>query len=149
MANGHGGYRAPGSPAPVSGPGSMSRRTDGGPIRDLPDAEYGANKEFRDLQQAAPVSASSAAQQQTFDPSMLPTGFGAPSEFTDMPVTAGADSGAGPGSEALGLPAAGNEVEDLRRRYGQYLPLLIRKADHPSSSQEFRDQVRYLVSKIG
>src|SRR5688500_1867609 len=124
MANGHGGYRQPSSPAPVSGPGALSRRTDGGPIRDLPHAEYGGNKEFRELQQAAPVSASAAgaAGQVTFDPSMLPTGFGADSEMPDEPVTAGADAGAGPGSSVLGLTAEGGEVEDLRRRYGAMLP---------------------------
>ena len=27
----HGGYRTPSNPAPVSGPGSLSQRTDGGP----------------------------------------------------------------------------------------------------------------------
>jgi hypothetical protein len=150
MANGHGGYRQPSNPAPVSGPGAMSRRTDGGPVTELPNAGYGEGKEFRELQQAAPVSASPGGQQAaTFDPSMLPTGFGAETEMPDVPVTAGADAGAGPGSQALGLTAEGGEVEDLRRRYGAYLPLLIRKADHPSSSQEFRDQVRYLISKIG
>ncbi len=28
-----GGYRAPSSPAPVSGPGALSQRTDGGPTQ--------------------------------------------------------------------------------------------------------------------
>lgn len=150
MANGHGGYRQPSNPASVSGPGALSRRTDGGPIRDLPNAEYGGNAEFRSLQQAAPVAASaSGGGSASPDPASMPVGFGADTSFPDMPVTAGADAGAGPGMEALGLPDASNEVEDLRRRYGALLPFLIRKADHPSSSQQFRDQVRYLVAKIG
>ena len=29
MAEAHGGYRQPSSPAPVSGPGALSKRTDG------------------------------------------------------------------------------------------------------------------------
>lgn len=152
MANGHGGYRRPSNPAATSGPGRFSRRTDGRqPVRDLSNAAYGENQEFREIQQGAQMAASGeqVASAATFDPAALPTGFGAPSEFPDMPITAGVDMGAGPGSDVLGLPAQGNEVEDLRRRYGHLLPFLIRKADHPSSSQEFRDQVRYLVSKIG
>lgn len=49
-----GGYQRPSNPAPVSGPGAMSKRTDGGPVqklRDLPDAQYGEAATFRDLQQ--------------------------------------------------------------------------------------------------
>lgn len=144
----HGGYRQPSNPAPVSGPGRLSQRTDGGPIRDLPDAGYGEAKEFRELQQAAGVSASGGASGAS-PQVQLPAGFDAGTEFPDQPVTAGANAGPGPGQEVLGLAAEGDEVEDLRRRYGPYLGLLIRKADHPSASQEFRDQVRYLVSKIG
>lgn len=150
MADGHGGYRRPSNPAPVSGPGKLSKRTDGGPIRDLPNAEYGANQEFTDLQRAAPVAASGGITAPSGQPAEMPTGLGADTQFPGQPVTAGAAAGAGPGMEALGLPPGPvDEVADLRHRYGAWLPVLIRKADHPSSSQEFRDQVRYLVSKIG
>jgi hypothetical protein len=41
-----GGYQKPSKPASVSGPGKLSRRTDGGPaqkLRDIPDAKYGEN----------------------------------------------------------------------------------------------------------
>lgn len=47
-----GGPRRPTNPAPVSGPGAMSKRTDGGPaqkLRDLPDAQYGEAATYRDL----------------------------------------------------------------------------------------------------
>jgi hypothetical protein len=56
---GVGGYQQPASPAPVSGPGRMSKRTDGGPaqkLRDLPDAQYGEAATYRDLQQQAPLA---------------------------------------------------------------------------------------------
>ena len=35
MPNGHGGYRKPEHPAPASGPGRLSKRTDGGPGQKL------------------------------------------------------------------------------------------------------------------
>lgn len=45
------------TPARVSGPGQLSQRTDNGqPLRDLPNAKYGEGKEFRQLQQAAPLA---------------------------------------------------------------------------------------------
>lgn len=104
-----GGYREPESPAPASGPGRLSRRTDGGPaqkIRDLPDAAYGENAVYQDLQRQAPLSAS--------PPQSMPTGgagapggmtpFGDPTQNPDQPVTSGAEYGDGPGTEALGLP---------------------------------------------
>ena len=35
MANGRGGYRQPSNPAPVSGPGALSKRTDGGAVEGI------------------------------------------------------------------------------------------------------------------
>lgn len=154
MADGHGGYRRPSNPAPVSGPGKHSRRTDGRPNQmDLPDARYGEAQDFREIQggapmgggpsSAVPLSAAGAA------PVAPPTPLNAPSTMPGQPVTAGADAGPGPGLGALGLNMPTSEKEDLAKRYGPYLPLLIRKAEDPMSSQEFRDQVRYLISVIG
>lgn len=54
-----GGYQRPAAPAPVSGPGALSKRTDSGPaqkIRELPNAQYGEAAEFRTLQQDAPLA---------------------------------------------------------------------------------------------
>lgn len=46
------------SPAQVSGPGALSRRTDAGgqPIRSLPDPKYGEAQEFAQQQKAAPLA---------------------------------------------------------------------------------------------
>lgn len=149
MANGHGGYRRPSNPAPVSGPGKLSKRTDGRQaVRDLPDAEYGGNKEFRDLQQAAPVAQASAPPAGGgggIDLSGV-VGLDQPSQAVDQPVTAGADAGAGPGTEALGLSEMDGTREELIRRYGQWMPVLVRIADEPTSSPTLRAQVRYLLS---
>lgn len=149
MADGHGGYRAPANPAPVSGPGQHSARTDGGPAKmDLPNAKYGEAQAFRDAQQGESFGnpAGSAASGTPGIP--MPTPLGAPSAMPDQPVTSGADAGAGPDSGALGLPGQSTFTEDIRKRLGPLLPWLIRKADDPHSSQEFRDQVRFLIANL-
>lgn len=150
MANGHGGYRAPTRPAAVSGPGEHSRRTDGAPRMDLPNAKYGEAAAFDEIQSGAQMGGSGsgagggqAPQQQ------MPVGLGEPSQYPDQPVTAGAPAGPGPGMESLGLPSSEDEKADLIRRYGRYIPLLVRRAEDPSSSQEFKEQVNYLLSIIG
>lgn len=109
-APGPGGYRAPTSPAPVSGPGQLSQRTDGGPaqqMRDLPDAKYGENAAYQQQQMGAPL----AKAEDMPTPSMpmgegasrgpiSPPGedrgdFHAPTGRPDEPVTAGAPMGPG------------------------------------------------------
>lgn len=151
MANesGHGGYRQPSTPAAVSGPGVHSRRTDGAPKMDLPDAKYGEAQAFDQIQSGAQLgggpTSPGAAPQQTVAP---PIGLGAPSQNPGQPVTAGAALGAGPGMDALGLPPESGSNADLARRYGPLLPFLIAKADSQYSSQEFRDQVRWLIAQI-
>lgn len=100
----------------VSGPGSLSRRTDRGPaqkIATLPDAQYGEAATYRDLQKQAPL-----AQTPSAPPPSRPSSPGrgvsaggaatgvtpihAPTQNPDEPVTAGVDSGPGVGSAALG-----------------------------------------------
>lgn len=58
-----GGRRTPATPAPVSGPGALSRRTDGGPgqpVRSFPAEFYGQRQALEGLQQAAPLAQESA-----------------------------------------------------------------------------------------
>lgn len=100
----------------VSGPGSLSRRTDRGPaqkIATLPDAQYGEAATYRDLQKQAPL-----AQTPSASPPPRPSSPGrstaggaatggvtpinAPTQNPNEPVTAGVDSGPGVGSAALG-----------------------------------------------
>jgi|GEM_PF-6267063 len=83
---------------PVSAPGANSTRTDQQPMRDLPDAGYGENKEFREMQAGAPMAATPAP------PS--PVGLFEPSQRPGEPVSYGANFGEGPGSEALVRPPA-------------------------------------------
>jgi hypothetical protein len=150
---GKGGYQPPAKPAPSSGPGPLSKRTDGGPaakrqpIRELPNAEYGEAQEFRTNQQAAPMAASAGGGQVSAPPPVDPTagvvGFGAPSQMPDQPVTAGADAGLGPDSSALGIPDPSKaDIENLKR----VLPALELVASGPNSSQATRNVVRRLRS---
>ena len=61
-----GGKNYPASPAPVSGPGRMSRRTDGGagnasqPIRTPTGGDYGSGKALAEQQQGAPLPVATA-----------------------------------------------------------------------------------------
>lgn len=119
MADGHGGYRKPSKPAPVSGPGAHARRTDGGPAQSVssaPGQAYGERKNQEDAQHIAPMAGKDpmpkpAAEMPSAQPSSMPPygggDFAGPSSRPDEPVTAGAAAGPGPGPEILGMqPAA-------------------------------------------
>jgi hypothetical protein len=102
MANGHGGKRTPANPAPVSGPGALSRRTDGQPAMRVTGMPYGENADFYDLQQQAPMSRTSVAPRGSAQggtasstASVVPL-FDA-TQRPNEPVTSGAVLGPGPG----------------------------------------------------
>lgn len=92
MANGHGGYREPAQAAPVSGPGSLSGRTDG------QLAQPGANERVNTSRSAATPGVGGT------DPLAGLVGLGEPSTQPGVPVTDGAALGAGAGLDALGIP---------------------------------------------
>lgn len=126
-----GGYRRPENPAPVSGPGSMSRRTDGqGPMY-MSGGEYGEGQEMMDLQNSAPMSKTETVRpRRGGGRAAAPAGQAevtplfAPSQRPDEPITAGMPFGPGPNSlpeprgalsEALSVLGNGNaSVESLR-----------------------------------
>jgi hypothetical protein len=59
-----GGYRKPTNPAPVSGPGSLSQRTDGGPTQPakyISGLPYGQGQETYDNQVAAPMAGNTSS----------------------------------------------------------------------------------------
>jgi hypothetical protein len=107
MAGPNGGYRRPTNPAPVSGPGQLSQRTDGGPQQvqaDMSGMPYGENAEFNTVQSMAPMSASPSARPPRASARSAGAGGGmsatplfAPTQRPDEPVTAGAPFGPGPG----------------------------------------------------
>lgn len=151
MANGHGGQRTPSSPAPVSGPGALSKRTDGGPsdqkqpVRVPTGGAYGDATALRQQQQGAPLAAdpggAAAPAPGLLAGLNIPTGpnFGAATQQPDVPVTAGAATGAGPGLEALGLPnQEGQDIQAL----AAYLPVFELMANQPGSFSATRNLVR-------
>lgn len=147
MANGHGGYRKPSNPAPVSGPGKLSRRTDGGPgqpVRDLPDAKYGENKAFREAQQAAPMSQTRSVLPDLSQ--IIP--FGAPSTRPEEPVTAGLPTGAGAGSTVNPAGPGGLTPEEAER-LRSYLPALVLLASQDDASPQTKRFVRQLRGELG
>lgn len=149
MANGHGGQRTPSSPAPVSGPGALSKRTDGGPgakqpLRVPTGGAYGDASALQQTEQGAPMGASagSAAPAASLLAGMsVPSGPGlaAPTQQPGVPVTDGAASGPGAGPEALGLPV--QQDQDMQA-LAAYLPVFEHMASQPGSSSAARNLVR-------
>lgn len=154
MANNHGGYRKPTNPAPSSGPGALSRRTDSQPKMRLSDAQYGEQAVYQSDQSGAPMAgpdsgpAGGGAPGGGGPPIDVPP-FGAPTARPDEPVTSGIDLGAGPGSSSLGLldekaVAAKADAEALVR----YLPMLEFLANRPTGSQALKSMVRTLKAQV-
>jgi len=151
-----GGDRQPANPAPVSGPGQLSRRTDGGPgdakqpVRIPTGGDYGDATQLMKLQQAAPLAASPGGNVDLA--SLLGGGGGqdvtplnAPTQQPDTPVTDGAALGPGAGPEALNLS---NPQDDDMQRLLQYLPVFEHMAEQPNSSKAARNLVRSLKGML-
>lgn len=149
MANGHGGYRRPSQPAAASGPGALSKRTDGRqPVRELPNAKYGEQQAFQAAQQAAPMSEGRPAGP---PPSLGPdlssiVPMDAPTQRPDEPLTAGLSGGPGAGPTAPQGPQLSQEQADRLR---SYLPVLVQLASQPNANPATRQLVRQLRGDLG
>lgn len=142
MPNGHGGARTPANPSPVSGPGALSKRTDGQPVRDVTGLPYGEGADYRDIQSSAPMAKAAPANPMSLSaggaaPIAMPTPLSAPTSMPDQPLTAGAPFGAGPGTEVL--PSAPDQYKQIRK----YMPTLLKLADLPTTSDATRQLIRY------
>lgn len=139
---------------PVSGPGPMSQRTDRQPMASLPNADYGEQKAYKQLQQDAPVAQSSGMPSgggmdlsQLFGtPAANVIPLGAESNQPGTPVTSGANLGAGPGMEALNLGNPRSQ-QDLQNLAGQ-LPVLEWMANRPNASWGLRQLVRGIKGSL-
>lgn len=132
---GPGGYRAPANPAPVSGPGALSQRTDGRqPVMDLPNADYGQNAEFRTQQAGAAMPQTQSPPPagppgQPTGPSVEPPApLSGGSLLPDQPVTHGADAGPGPGMDSLNLQSP------VQTQYASALDMVNKLAANPNAS---------------
>ena len=124
MANGHGGMRTPSNPAPVSGPGALSQRTDGQPARYASGMPYGDGQDFYDMQTAAPMAetdnaAAGVRRARQSQPRMVEeqaTPLFSPTQRPEEPVTSGAVLGPGPGPS---LDQGGERPSNVLMRLAQ------------------------------
>lgn len=133
---------------PTPGPGKFSKRTDKAVSeanRSLPNAGYGEQQEFQSQESGAKmakdtVDVSGMNFNDLFGSAasrVVP--FNAPTTQPDVPVTAGAASGSGPGTEALNLPD--QQSQDMQRLQG-WMPVLEFMANQPGASWAMRNYVR-------
>lgn len=150
MSNGHGGQRTPAHPAPVSGPGALSARTDGGPTTQPPmvasGGAYGERQAMESIQSGAAMQGGGGAAAPAPGPSaadMIP--FGAPTQNPGEPVTAGAAVGPGVGPEAAGITDDSTQTLD---QLAGLLPSLAVIANLPSATPEVRAYYRALKARV-
>jgi len=115
-----GGYRKPSNPAPISGPGALSQRTDGGatqPATYMAGLPYGQGQQNYDNQVAAPMAGNPIPQME------MPTPLMAPTSRPNEPITSGVDVGDGPGSEIRKrLPNQSYTIQDVIKNLIPYDP---------------------------
>lgn len=127
-----GGYRQPENPAPVSGPGALSKRTDTGqPSRYMSGGPYGEGQELMELQSSAPM-----AEAPKPSPGRLRNRSGgggsaaggvsgeltplfAPTERPQEPLTAGAPFGPGPNSSPFNATVAPGVISSRLARLAE------------------------------
>lgn len=133
--------------ADVAGPGQFSKRTDKAVAeanRSLPNAGYGEQQEFQSQEQGAKMATQPGTPPPSFgdlfgEASSRVVPFGGPTTQPDVPVTSGAASGAGPGTEALNLPD--QQSEDMQKLQS-WMPVLEFMANQPGASWSMRNIVR-------
>jgi hypothetical protein len=118
-----GGYRQPMNPAPVSGPGSLSERTDGGAVDGMTQpaqryAGFGYGENLALEEQQAGASMAGTPKMSFADLVALD----APTQRPDEPLTAGINMGEGPGREALNLPNRTPSLVDTIKYLVQFDP---------------------------
>ena len=144
-----GGYRKPGNPAPVSGPGALSRRTDG---RVAEGFTYGMNKQINEQAASAPMAKApqprpvSASRMMSASPWPAVTPITAETMDVNDPITNGVP--VGPGANSIpGLPSGPTEDPDINM-IRDYYPMLEFWASQPGTSQATKDYVQYLRTII-
>jgi hypothetical protein len=145
-----GGYRKPGTPAPVSGPGALSKRTDG---RIAEGYAYGMNKQINEQAAAAPMAKAprpvpGAQAMNVAPPQTQVTPLSAPTMNPDESVMSGINMGAGPGSEALMLPSNQDNAAEFNKSISSYYPVLSYIASRPNTSPETRRTLAILMNEV-
>lgn len=150
MADGHGGYRRPTHPAPVSGPGKLSRRTDGRqPQMIASGGDYGDRQEMQQIQSGAPMSgdlgSGGMAAQGPDLSNIVPLHADTQRPMED--ITAGMSGGLGPGPSVANMPSP--MTDDQRERMRKFLPVLVILASRDDADPNTRRLVRQLRAELG
>jgi hypothetical protein len=137
-----GGYRKPSNPAPVSGPGKLSRRTDGGPTqagKEIPSGgKYGERKALADIQGGAPMQGNPIPNTPTPTVSATPlTKLFEPTQRPNEPVTSGMPFG--PGDTPVPPPVNGRYA-----MVSKYLPELTAMTNDPAAPESFKLFMRFV-----
>ena len=144
-----GGYRKPSNPAPVSGPGKLSRRTDGGPgskqaAMEIPsNGQYGYRAETAAATQGAPLAGGAnpstkvdvAKRQQAMANPI--TALDAPTAFPGRPVTHGSSMGPGLTPDYV-IP----DRFAMIKKYANQLDTIAAQADVAPEFQQFWSYVK-------
>lgn len=121
-----GGYRQPENPSPVSLPGALSKRTDGGAIEGMTPPQvkaeytglpYGENKAVNDQQSGGALAGDQIPQMRA---PVIP--LDAPTQLPNEPVTNGNPYGPGAGMEAMSLPNRAPSIVDTIKYLTQFDP---------------------------
>lgn len=137
-----------------SGPGAFSQRTDKAVSNAnsvLPNANYGENKDYQEMKSGAPM-AQGGSQAAPMNLQDMFGGMGqetiplnAESAMPGVPVTDGAASGAGAGTEAIGGTEWTANVDELKAA----MFAMEWMANRPNSSDSARNLVRVTKAKLG
>lgn len=148
-----GGYQKPSNPTPVSLPGALASRTDGGPT-DIPTYMPGmksmgsTGREYMAQVQGASLRAkpaSNGGMSSTMDNLPPVTAINAPTALPDQPIADGTSAFGGNDASALNLPK--QEDTDIdKQRLMSYLPAFEAAANMPNASMAWKNYVRLVRS---
>ena len=145
--------------APQNNPMNVSARGGNGQSGDatqaaryVPDLPYGEGQALVDTQRSASLAAASGIEQSNTPLGLASAAASQPviplpekSLRQNEPVTSGADAGAGPGMESLGLNAAdANADMNFKAQLSDSMPALVFMASRPNASPETRATVARL-----
>lgn len=151
----HGGARVPSNPAVVSGPGQLSRRTDGQTQARFTGGAYGEAQDLAAIQGGAAMAAKpgGAGGPGGGGPDLAAmlaglTPLSAGSTDPNEPVTAGAAMGPGAGPGELGLPTdeVGERSADAKALPPGMVQAIVLASQRPDATPSMKRYARQLVA---
>lgn len=134
---------------PVAGPGQFSQRTDkavGEANRSLPNADYGEQAQYQEQLQGAPMAQDVTGMNfnDLFgNPAESVIGLNEDSMIPELPVTDGADAGAGAGSEIL---SSSNQASDVQGMASYVIALeVMANTGKSDAARNLLRQIKYSI----